>query len=90
MQKNVLKVYKQEFENKMTIYNVKEELRSQYFISFEGFDVVMLSSELLFPAKPEEKTYQQLINLAENYLELAQSKISEALKLFPLHKCRSE
>lgn len=38
--------------------------------------MVTLFSELGFPAKPESKICQQIINLIENHLELAQSKFA--------------
>lgn len=78
------------FVNKINIYNVNEELWSQYLIYFMGFDMVKLLSELCFPAKSEDKTHQQLIDLIENQLDLTQSKISETYKFRNRKQLKSE
>lgn len=88
--KGTFKVYKQVFENKMKIHEVDEKKWSQYLISFIGFDMVTLLSELCCPKTPQDKTYTELVELVEKHLELQQSEIAETYKFMKREQLADE
>lgn len=88
--KCTFKVYKQVFENKMKIHEVDETKWSQYLISFIGFDMVTLLSELCFPKTPQDKTYLELVELVEKHLEPTQSEIAETYKFMKREQLADE
>uniref|UniRef100_A0A6P7H6E7 Uncharacterized protein LOC114346736 n=1 Tax=Diabrotica virgifera virgifera TaxID=50390 RepID=A0A6P7H6E7_DIAVI len=78
--KSTWKVYTQVFKNKMKVHNIDEDNWPQFLLTYVGFDIVSLLTELCFPEEVEDKTYGELVKMVQEYIEPDHSELAETYK----------
>ena len=69
------------FEDFFTANDIADDKRAALFLEFAGEEICQLLNDLLYPVKPDSKSFKELVECLQKHFESPKVKIAERCKL---------